>query len=316
MKISIIGAGNVGSTCAYILAKKNIVNEIILLDIKENLAKGKAIDIYQASQINGSNTFVLGVTNDYRYTSNSEVVVITSGLPRRPGMSREDLIHFNADIIKSVVSKVIHFSQNSKLIIVSNPLDVMTYVAFLTAIKNGKSKEWASKNIIGMAGILDKSRYCTFIADELHCSAQDIQALLLGGHGNTMIPLPRYTSVCGIPIQKLMEKEEILNIVESTKMGGGEIVKLLGTSAWYAPADSAAQMVEAIVKDSLRILPCSVWLSGEYNLKEIFLGVPILLGKNGIEYILELDLNEEEKYLLKVSSTHIKEMMNIIDNYL
>jgi malate dehydrogenase len=235
------------------------------------------------------------------------VVVITSGLPRKPGMSRDDLIATNAGIVKTVTENVIKYSPNAKIIVVSNPLDVMTYCAYLTA-KVDRSK------VFGMAGILDTARYRAFLAEALNCSPKDIQAVLMGGHGDTMVPLPRYTTVGGIPVTELISEEKLNAIVERTKTGGGEIVNLLGTSAWYAPGAAAAQMVEAIVRDQKRIFPCCAWLQGEYGMNDIYLGVPVVLGKNGIERIIELQLNDAEKALLDSSAKAVKEVMNVLDN--
>lgn len=306
MKVSVIGAGNVGATCANVLAQKDIVNEVVLLDIKENFAEGKALDIWECAPVNLYDTRVTGSTNDYSKTANSEVVVITSGLPRKPGMTRDDLISTNAGIVKSVTENVIKYSPNAKIIIVSNPLDVMTYCAYLTAKK-------PANEVFGMAGVLDTARYRAFIASELNCSPKDIQALLLGGHGDTMVPLPRYTTVAGIPITELIAKDKLDAIIDRTKKGGGEIVNLLGTSAWYAPGASAAQMVEAIVKDQKRIFPVCAWLEGEYGMNNIYLGVPVVLGKKGIEKIIELKLNAEEQALLNESATHVREVMAVLD---
>jgi malate dehydrogenase len=248
----------------------------------------------------------IGSTDDYSKTADSDVVVITSGLPRKPGMSRDDLIATNAGIVKTVTENVIKYSPNAKIIVVSNPLDVMTYCAYLTA-KVDRSR------VFGMAGILDTARYRAFLAEALNCSPKDIQAVLMGGHGDTMVPLPRYTTVGGIPVTELISEEKLNAIVERTKTGGGEIVNLLGTSAWYAPGAAAAQMVEAIVRDQKRIFPCCVWLQGEYGLNDIYLGVPVVLGKNGVEKIIELQLNESEKALLAASAKAVKEVMNVLD---
>ena len=242
MKVTVVGAGNVGATCADVLAHKEIANEIVLLDIKEGFAEGKALDIWETSPINQYDSRTIGSTNDYSKTADSEVVVITSGLPRKPGMSRDDLIATNAGIVKSVTENIVKYSPNAKIIIVSNPLDVMTYCAYLTA-------KIDPKNVFGMAGVLDTARYRSFLAMELNVSPKDIQAVLMGGHGDTMVPLPRYTTVGGIPVTELISEEKLNEIIERTKFGGGEIVKLLGTSAWYAPGAAAAQMVEAIVRD-------------------------------------------------------------------
>ena len=307
MKVTVVGAGNVGATCADVLAKREIANEIVLLDIKEGFAEGKALDIWQTSPINLYDSRTIGSTNDYSKTANSDVVVITSGLPRKPGMSRDDLIATNAGIVKSVTENIVKYSPNAKIIIVSNPLDVMTYCAFLAAKIN-------PNHIFGMAGVLDTARYRAFLAEELNISPKDIQAVLMGGHGDTMVPLPRYTTVGGIPVTELISTEKLDEIIERTKFGGGEIVKLLGTSAWYAPGAAAAQMVEAIVRDQKRIFPVCAWLTGEYGLKDIYLGVPVVLGKNGIERIIELDLDTEEKALLAESAVAVKDVMNVLDN--
>jgi len=306
MKVTVVGAGNVGATCADVLAKREIANEIVLLDIKEGFAEGKALDIWQTSPINLYDSRTIGSTNDYSKTANSDVVVITSGLPRKPGMSRDDLIATNAGIVKSVTENIVKYSPNAKIIIVSNPLDVMTYCAFLAAKIN-------PNHIFGMAGVLDTARYRAFLAEELNISPKDIQAVLMGGHGDTMVPLPRYTTVGGIPVTELISTEKLDEIIERTKFGGGEIVKLLGTSAWYAPGAAAAQMVEAIVRDQKRIFPVCAWLTGEYGLSDIYLGVPVVLGKNGIERIIELDLNADEKALLAESAVAVKDVMNVLD---
>jgi len=306
MKVTVVGAGNVGATCADVLAKREIANEIVLLDIKEGFAEGKALDIWQTSPINLYDSRTIGSTNDYSKTANSDVVVITSGLPRKPGMSRDDLIATNAGIVKSVTENIVKHSPNAKIIIVSNPLDVMTYCAFLAAKIN-------PNHIFGMAGVLDTARYRAFLAEELNISPKDIQAVLMGGHGDTMVPLPRYTTVGGIPVTELISTEKLDEIIERTKFGGGEIVKLLGTSAWYAPGAAAAQMVEAIVRDQKRIFPVCAWLTGEYGLSDIYLGVPVVLGKNGIERIIELDLNADEKALLAESAVAVKDVMNVLD---
>lgn len=306
MKVSVIGAGNVGATCADVLAQKDFLNEVVLLDIKEGVAEGKALDIWETAPINYYSTKTTGATNDYSKTAGSDVVVITSGVPRKPGMSRDDLISTNARIVKSVTENVIQHSPDAIIIVVANPLDVMTYCSFLAANVD-------STRVFGMAGILDTARYRAFIADEINCSPKDIQAILMGGHGDTMVPLPRYTTVSGIPVSEFIDEGRLNSIVERTKKGGGEIVNLLGTSAWYAPGAAAAQMVEAIVRDERRIFPCCVWLQGEYGLKDIYLGVPVLLGKNGIEKVIELELNTEEKAALETSAGHVREVMGILD---
>jgi len=306
MKVTVVGAGNVGATCANVIAHKELANEVVLVDIKEGFAEGKALDIWQTSPINLYDTRTIGSTNDYAKTANSDVVVITSGLPRKPGMSRDDLISTNAGIVKSVTENIIMHSPNAKIIIVSNPLDVMTYVAYLTAKVD-------SSRVFGMAGILDTARYRSFLAEELNVSPKDIQAVLMGGHGDTMVPLPRYTTVGGIPVTELIDADKLDAIVERTKKGGGELVNLMGTSAWYAPGAAAAQMVEAIVRDQKRIFPVCAWLQGEYGMKDIYLGVPVVLGKNGIEKIIELDLNADEKALLEESAVAVKSVMDVFD---
>lgn len=307
MKVTVVGAGNVGATCAHSIAEKDIVKEVVLLDIKEGISEGKSLDMWQTAPINMYDTRIKGVTNDYAATADSDVVVITSGLPRKPGMSRDDLISTNAGIVKSVTENIIKYSPNTIIIIVSNPLDVMCYCSFLAA-------KIDSSRVIGMAGVLDTARYRAFLAEELNISPKDINALLLGGHGDTMVPLPRYTSVGGIPVTELIDAEKLNAIIERTKVGGGELVKLMGTSAWYAPGNAAAQMVEAIVRDQRRVLPVCALLNGEYGMKDIYLGVPAILGKNGIEKIIEVDLNDEEKVLLQESAKAVKSVMNVLDD--
>jgi len=306
MKVSVIGAGNVGATCAQAIAQKNIVNEVVLVDIKEGLSEGKSLDLWQTAPINSYDTRLKGSTNDFSKTEGSEVIVITSGVPRKPGMSRDDLISINAGIVKSVTENVVKYSPDAKIIVVSNPLDVMTYAAYLTAKK--------SRNVImGMAGILDTARYRAFLAEALDISPRDIQALLMGGHGDTMVPLPRYTTVAGIPVTELIDAKTLDAIVDRTKKGGGELVNLMGTSAWYAPGTAAAQMVEAIVMDQKRIFPCCVKLEGEYGLNDTFVGVPVKLGKNGVEQIIEVSLNESEQALLNSSAHSVKVVMDALD---
>lgn len=307
MKVTVVGAGNVGATCANVLAHREVCNEVVLLDIKDGFAEGKALDMWETSPINSFDTRITGSTNDYSKTAGSDVVVITSGLPRKPGMTRDDLIATNAGIVKTVTDNIIKHSPDAILICVSNPLDVMTYCTYLTAKVD-------SKKVFGMAGILDTARYRSFLALELDCSPKDIQAVLMGGHGDTMVPLPRYTTVGGIPVTELVAKDKLDAIVERTKKGGGEIVNLLGTSGYYAPGAAAAQMVEAIVKDQKRIVPVCAWLQGEYGMNDIYLGVPVKLGKNGIEKIIELDLNDDEKTLLEDSAKAVRSVMSVLDN--
>jgi len=306
MKVTVVGAGNVGATCAQIVAQKNIVHEVVLLDIKEGISEGKSLDLWQTAPVNEYDTRLVGSTNDYSKTANSEVVVITSGIPRKPGMSRDDLISINAGIVKSVTENIVKYSPKAKIIIVSNPLDVMTYAAYVTAKK-------PKTEVIGMAGILDTARYRAFLAEALDISPRDIQALLMGGHGDTMVPLPRYTTVAGIPVTELIDADKLNAIVERTKSGGGELVNLMGTSAWYAPGSAAAQMVEAIVMDQKRVFPCCVKLDGEYGLNNMFVGAPVVLGKNGVEKIIEVSLTEAELELLHASANSVKGIMDVLD---
>ncbi|MEC8114044.1 MAG: malate dehydrogenase [Bacteroidota bacterium] len=306
MKVTVVGAGNVGATCANVLATREVANEVVLLDIKDGFAEGKALDIWETAPINLYDTRTVGSTNDYSKTAGSDVVVITSGLPRKPGMSRDDLIATNAGIVKTVTENVMKHSPDAILVIVSNPLDVMTYCAYLNANID-------SKRVFGMAGILDTARYRAFLAEELNVSPKDIQAVLMGGHGDTMVPLPRYTTVGGIPVTEMIDADKLDAIVERTKKGGGEIVNLLGTSAWYAPGAAAAQMVEAIVRDQRRVFPCCAWLQGEYGVNDLYRGVPVILGKNGIEKIIELDLNDDEKELLRTSEAAVRDVKGVLD---
>lgn len=306
MKVTVVGAGNVGATCAQVLAQRDFLNEVVVLDIKKGIAEGKALDIWQSGPIGNFSTRLKGVTDDYSATANSDLVIITSGLPRKPGMSRDDLISTNAGIVKSVTENVIKHSPNTVIIIVSNPLDVMTYCAYLSA-------KIDSSRVFGMAGILDTARYKAFLGEALNCSPKDIQALLMGGHGDTMVPLPRYTTVAGIPVTELIEKNKLDAILQRTKSGGGELVNLMGTSAWYAPGAAAAQMAEAILKDEKRIFPVCALLNGEYGMKNIYLGVPVKLGRKGIEQIIEVKLNGDEMSLLQSSSKAVKEVMDVLD---
>ena len=306
MKVTVVGAGNVGATCAQIVAEKNIVSEVVLLDIKEGLSEGKSLDLWQTAPINYYDTRLTGATNDYSKSAGSDVVVITSGVPRKPGMSRDDLISINAGIVKSVTENIIKYSPNAIIIIVSNPLDVMVYVSHAVA-KTSKNK------VIGMAGILDTARYRAFLAEALDISPRDIQALLMGGHGDTMVPLPRYTTVAGIPVTELIDEEKLTKIIDRTKKGGGELVNLMGTSAWYAPGSAAAQMVEAIVMDQKRVFPCCVKMEGEFGLNDVYVGVPVKLGKNGVEKIIEVNLTADEQDLLVASAASVKEIMDVVD---
>lgn len=298
MKITVIGAGNVGATTAQLLANDELAKEIYLVDILDGIPEGKALDMYESMPIRESDSTIFGTSN-YELTKDSDIVIQTAGLARKPGMTRDDLLVKNAEIVSTCIENAYKYSPNAYFIIVSNPLDVMTYVALK---KTGLPRE----RVFGMAGILDTARYRSFISMELGVSMQDIQALILGGHGDTMVPLPRFTTVAGIPVTDLIDKEKLDAIVARTAGGGGEIVKYLKTgSAYYAPASAAVQMVESMVKDQKRILPCSVLLQGEYGYNDLVLGVPAMLGKNGMEKIYELNLNDEEKALLEKSAQHV-----------
>lgn len=300
MKVSIIGAGHVGATVARNVAELEVANEVFLVDIVDGLPQGKALDLWESAPIRGFDSQLVG-TNDYKDTKESDIVVITAGVPRKPGMSRDDLLMTNYNIVKSVTEEVVKNSPNTIIIVVSNPLDVMAYTAM-------KVSGFESHRVIGMAGILDTARYRSFIALEAKVSVKDIQAMVLGGHGDDMVPLPHFTSISGIPVSHFIPKEKLDAIIERTRGGGGEIVSYLKTgSAYYAPGAAIAQMVEAIAKDSNRILPCSAWLTGQFGIKDTFVGVPVKLGRKGIEEIIELPLTEEELALLKVSADHVKE---------
>lgn len=285
----------------------DICKEVVIVDVKDGVSQGKGLDMWQTAPILGFNTRITGSTNDYSKTAGSDIVVITAGLPRKPGMSRDDLININAGIVKEVTENIMKYNENPIIIVVSNPLDVMTYAAFLAS-------GLKSNRVMGMAGILDTARYCAFIADELGTSPELVKAQLMGGHGDTMVPLPRLTTVSGIPVTELIGKEKLDAIVERTKNGGGEIVSLMGTSAWYAPGLSAAIMVQAIAKDTKAILPVCASLNGEYGYKDLHLGVPVVLGKEGVEKVVELSLDAEEKTLLDASALHVKKIMKVLDD--
>ncbi|MDE7134429.1 MAG: malate dehydrogenase [Rikenellaceae bacterium] len=306
-KVTVVGAGNVGATCAHEVARMDICKEVVIVDVKDGVSQGKGLDMWQTAPILGFNTRITGSTNDYSKTAGSDIVVITAGLPRKPGMSRDDLININAGIVKEVTENIMKYNENPIIIVVSNPLDVMTYAAFLAS-------GLKSNRVMGMAGILDTARYCAFIADELGTSPELVKAQLMGGHGDTMVPLPRLTTVSGIPVTELIGKEKLDAIVERTKNGGGEIVSLMGTSAWYAPGLSAAIMVQAIAKDTKAILPVCASLNGEYGYKDLHLGVPVVLGKEGVEKVVELSLDAEEKALLDASALHVKKIMKVLDD--
>ena len=303
MKITVIGAGNVGATVAQLLANQELASEIILVDVLEGIPEGKALDMYESMPILGSDSKIYG-TNSYEMTADSDIVIQTAGMARKPGMSRDDLLVKNAEIVSSCISNAFKYSPNALYIIVSNPLDVMTFLA-------AKLTNLPRHKVIGMAGILDTARYRSFISMELKVSMQDIQGMILGGHGDTMVPLPRFTTVAGIPLTDLLPKEKIDEICTRAANGGGEIVKYLKTgSAYYAPAAAAVQMVESIVRDQKRILPCSVMLQGEYGVSDVVVGVPAKLGKNGMEEILELKLNDEEMASFNNSVGHVRETID------
>lgn len=293
-KISIIGAGFVGSTAAHWIASKEL-GDVVLVDIIEGVPQGKGLDLLQAGPIEGFDVTITG-TNDYAATANSDIIVVTSGAPRKPGMSREDLIRVNADITRDCISKAAPLSPNAVIIMVNNPLDTMTYLA--------KQVSGFPKNrVVGQAGVLDTARYRTFIAMEAGVSVEDIQAMLMGGHGDEMVPLPRFTTISGIPVTEFISQERLNAIIERTRKGGGEIVNLLKTgSAYYAPSAATVQMVEAILRDKKRVLPCACYLEGEYGLNDIYFGVPCILGAGGVERVLELPLNDEEMALVKKSA--------------
>lgn len=307
MKVTVVGAGgSVGATVAHSVGQRDFANEVIMVDLeierdgkKFYPSKGRALDQWESSPIHGFDTRLIGTT-DYSDTKDSDVCVVTAGVPRRPGMSRDDLLGTNAKIVENVTGQLAKYSPDAIIIIVSNPLDVMCYVAKTTT-------NFPRNRVMGMAGILDTARYRAFLAQELNISPKDIQALLMGGHGDTMVPLPRFTTVCGIPVTQFIDSDRLNSIVERTKKGGGEIVNLMGTSAWYAPGAAAAQMVEAIMLDQNRIFPCTAYLEGEYGVDGLFLGVPVKLGNGGIKEIIEVDLNEDEKQQFETSANHVRE---------
>lgn len=304
-KVTVVGAGNVGATCANVLAHKDLVKEVVLVDIKGDLARGKALDSWQQAPIDHYSTYLMG-TEDYAHTADSDIVVITAGVPRKPGMSRDDLISTNAKIVNSVVDAVMQHSRNPVIIVVSNPLDVMTYAAY-------KASRLPDQRVFGMAGILDTARYRAFLATELSVSPKDIQAVLMGGHGDTMVPLPRFSTVAGIPITELMPADRIEALVDRTRNGGAEIVSLLKTgSAFYAPASSAVEMAKAILMDKKMILPCAALLEGEYGFNDLFIGVPVKLGKNGVEEVIQIQLTDDEAAALKKSADSVEELKRVL----
>jgi malate dehydrogenase len=302
-KITVVGAGNVGATTAQRLAEKELARQVVLVDILEGVPQGKGLDQWQSAPIEGFDSRVIG-TNGYADTAGSELVIITAGIARKPGMSRDDLMNTNAGIVKGVSEQVARTSPDAILIVVSNPLDVMCYVAM-------KVTGFPRRRVLGMAGVLDTARYRAFLADALDVSVRDIQAMVLGGHGDTMVPLVSYTSVSGIPVTQLIDRARLDAIVDRTRKGGAEIVSLLKTgSAYYAPSAAAVQMAESIVGDQKRVLPCSVWLEGEYGQSGLFLGVPCTLGRSGLEKILEVELTAEERAALAASADAVREPMS------
>ncbi len=304
-KITVVGAGNVGATCANVLAHEDIVNEVVLIDIQGNMAKGKALDMWQQAPVDGYSTRVSG-GDDYALTAGSDIVIITAGIPRKPGMSRDDLISTNAKIVVSVTQNILKYTKNPIIIVVSNPLDVMTYAVW-------KASGLSDKRVIGMAGVLDTARYRAFLAEELDVSPKDIQAMLMGGHGDTMVPLPRYTTVSGIPVTEMIKKDRLDAIIERTKVGGGELVNLMGTSAWYAPGAAAAQMAISIMRDEKRIYPSCFRMNGQYKLRDIFVGAPVKLGKKGVQEVIKLRLKKDELELLHKSAAAVKEVVDVLD---
>jgi malate dehydrogenase len=302
-KVTIVGAGATGATCAEVLARRDYA-EIVLTDIKEGLPQGKALDINQMGPILGFEATVTG-TNDYADTAGSDVVVITAGLPRQPGMSRDDLVQTNEKIVKSVTEQIVGTSPDAIIIVLSNPLDAMCHVA-----KSASS--FPKERVFGQAGILDTARYRTFISMETNASVKDVQALVLGGHGDQMVPIISSTTVGGVPLRKLVAEDRIQAMVERTAVGGGEIVKLLGTSAWYAPGAACAQMVDSVLLDEKRVLPCTVLLEGEYGIDGLYMGVPVKLGRSGIEEIYEVDLDDDEKQALAKSADAVREVVGVL----
>lgn len=302
MKVTIVGAGNVGASCAEYIAQKQIASKVVLLDIKEGFAEGKALDLFQTATTLGFNTSITGVTNDYSATAGSNVVVITSGVPRKPGMTREELIGINAGIVKKVSENILKYSPDSVIVVVSNPMDTMTYLAL-------KATGLPKNRIIGMGGALDSSRFKTYLSLALKKPVNDIQGMVIGGHGDTtMIPLSRLASYNGVPVSQFLDKKNLDKVVSDTMVGGATLTKLLGTSAWYAPGASVSYLVDNILNDYKRMIPCSVLLEGEYGLNDICIGVPCIIGANGVENIVDLKLNDDEMNLLRNSAEKVKEM--------
>jgi len=304
-KITVVGAGNVGATAAQRVAEKELAREVVLIDVVEGIPQGKGLDQWQSAPIEGFDSRVIG-TNGYEESAGSGIYIVTAGIARKPGMSRDDLLNTNANIVRQVSENIARVSPDAIIIMVSNPLDVMCYVAM-------KASGFPRERVIGMAGVLDTARYRAFLATEIGVSVEDIQAMVLGGHGDTMVPLISYTTVSGIPVTQLIAKDKLDAIVKRTRGGGAEIVSFLKTgSAYYAPSSGAVQMAEAIVKDKKRILPCAAWLQGEYGFNDLFLGVPVLLGRNGMEKVIEVELTDEERAALKASADAVLEPMKLV----
>ena len=306
MKVSVIGAGNVGATCAEYIALNRIASEVVILDIKENFAEGKALDLMQTATLNGFNTRISGSTNDYAKTANSKVVVITSGIPRKPGMTREELIGINAGIVKTVTENVLKHSPEAIIIVVSNPMDTMTYLAL-------KESKIPKNRIIGMGGILDSARFKTYLSLALNAPASDISGVVIGGHGDTtMIPLTRLASYTGVPVSQFLDAEALKKVSADTMVGGATLTGMLGTSAWYAPGAAVAQLVNSIINDQKKLFPCCVALDGEYGQKDICLGVPVIIGKNGWEKIVDYKLNAEEQAAFNKSADAVRAMNQVL----
>lgn len=304
-KVSIIGAGEVGASCATCLADRDFVNEIVIVDVKPGLAEGKALDLRQSAALKRFDTIVKGYTADYSATTGSDVVVITSGITRKPGMERSDLIATNAGIVREVSLLVAKYSPNAVIVVVSNPLDVLCYCAW-------KSCGFPSNRVLGMSGQLDVARYKSFIAEALNVSTKDIQALILGGHGKSMVPMPRYTTIGGIPIRNLLGEEKVQEAIRRTQLGGEEIINYLGRSGWFAAGAAVCEMVEAVICDQRRVFTACAYVNGQYGCKDIYLGVPVILGKNGVEQIIELELDEEDKVRFDESQKEVRATMAML----
>jgi len=307
MKVTVVGAGAVGATCADNIARKELVEELVLLDIKEGFAEGKALDITQTASLLGFDTRVTGVTNDYSKTANSDVVVITSGIPRKPGMTREELIGTNARIVEDVCKNILQHSPNAIIVVISNPMDTMTYLAL-------KSTGLPKNRIIGMGGILDSARFKCYLQQSLDCSPNDLHAVVIGGHGDTtMIPLTRLAMLNGLPVSNYLDEAKLKQIAADTMVGGATLTKLLGTSAWYAPGAAGAALVESIIRNEKKVFPCCVYLDGEYGQKDICMGVPVVIGKNGWEKIIDYKLNAEEQEAFNKSAEAVRNMNSVLD---